>query len=909
MGYLHWVSLVGLAASVAVRAEAGEVPLYQPQPAWIETAPLPDADTLAGKPAHILFDMHQRLEDGLLWSYTDGATRIASPEMLSQFATIMAAWAPDKGDLIVHELSIHRGAERIDLLAKGQKFTVLRREESLEQRELTGILTATLAVEGLRVGDILRFRASTTAKDEALGGHVQSAAFIMAAPARIGSGRMRFSWPADETPKWKIRGEGIDAAPVRKGAYTQLELTPPAPKQPEMPQDAPPRFQLPPMIEISTFDDWGDVSKVMAPLYETEAAIAPGGAIAAEVAAIMKADATPLGRTQRALELVQDKIRYLAVGMDGGNYVPQAPAETWELRYGDCKAKTLLLLAMLHAMDIEAEPVLANIGLGDAVPGRVPSAMAFNHVLVRATVDGRTLWLDGTGSGSRLADIGDTPPLRHVLPVRAAGAELVEIVTRPNARPLIDVTIDADESASLDIPSVFDAKAVIRGAPAAGMTAAIEQLDEKQQRDLVGEFFQGYLGEAQFSTATIASNPTEGSVTLAARGLTGSAWRNEERQRKRPLSKMLANFGFTPDRGRPAWAAIPVATPPPLGMRFALRLRLPEGGRGYAVEGEPDFEGRVGGYEIKRKMRLERGVVTIEERMDSSGAEIAGADIAAERDKAAVAVARAPRIVAPENPRRSWEMAAKDPAGSTQIAAAEEIYAQAIAQEEETATGYRSRASFRSALGDRRGALADLSRAIEIEPAVDLYLWRAGVAYELGDLKAARADAEAARALDPSDQEAVRRVAWLTAEGGDLPAALALLDERIALGGDTRTFYREQKASLVGEFGDAAESVKLYDELLAEKPGSPSLLNGRCWIKGTRSVMLDTALKDCTQAIELSSDSTEALDQPRNGLVPHGAARRGAARSRGCARREAQQGREPVPARRRAEEPRSRRGS
>lgn len=78
--------------------------------------------------------------------------------------------------------------------------------------------------------------------------------------------------------------------------------------------------------------------------------------------------------------------------------------------------------------------------------------------------------------------------------------------------------------------------------------------------------------------------------------------------------------------------------------------------------------------------------------------------------------------------------------------------------------------------------------------------------------------------------------------------------------GETRSELRETKADLLNEFGHANEALKLYDTLIAEKPGSPSLLNGRCWTKGTHDVMLDTALKDCTGAIELSSDTTNALD-------------------------------------------------
>ena len=38
----------------------------------------------------------------------------------------------------------------------------------------------------------------------------------------------------------------------------------------------------------------------------------------------------------------------------------------------------------------------------------------------------------------------------------------------------------------------------------------------------------------------------------------------------------------------------------------------------------------------------------------------------------------------------------------------------------------------------------------------------------------------------------------------------------------------------------------LLDDLLVERPGNAAILNSRCWIKGTRNVELESALKDCT---------------------------------------------------------------
>lgn len=859
---------IGLTASFACAAAtpcvASDTPLYQPAPAWVVAATMPDTAKIDSDAAPVvIYDTQQRIENGQLWSYLDVATRIASPEMLAQATSLTLPWSPDKGDLIVHELSIWRTGQQIDVLAKGQKFVVLRREQLLEQQELTGILTATLAVEGLQVGDILRLRVSTTLKDAALGGHVQNVVSLPALPARVGFARERVSWPTAAPPKWKLLAEGVKVAPVRNGGDTLLQLTLPVPKQVEMPENAPGRYRHPPLLELSTFSDWADVSRTFAPLYGADStAIAPGSALAGEVEAIMKADPSSVGRAQRALELVQDKIRYLAVGMDGGNYVPQKPARTWEVRYGDCKAKTALLLALLRAMGIEAEPVLASAGgTGDFVPERLPSAAAFNHVFVKATIDGQTLWLDGTGSGSRLADIHDTPALGYVLPVRTEGAALIRIENHANARPVIDLTIDADETASVDIPSAFEATAIVRGQPALRLTLAKSQLGEKDQRGAVDRVLQNLVGEGQFSDTSIAPDPVTGTVTVKGRGVTTTSWITDDRRRKRAVARLLAQLSFDPDRSKANWASVPVAGGPPAGMRYRLRLRLPEKGRGFTLEGEPGFKGHIAGHEITRETHLADGVLTLDERIDAVGEEIAAGQIPAERDALATAKTRAPRIVAPADTRRRWDLSSGDPAGATQIAAVEAIFAKAIAQaDSDEASGYISRASLRIAIADRRGAVADLTRAITIAPSVELYLQRSNTFYDLGDMAAALADAESARALDPSSMDATGRVSEIKAERGDLAAALALIDQRIALGGNLRNSYRELRAQLLGEYGSAAESLALYDSLIADKPGSPSLMNARCWVKGTRQVMLDTALKDCTAAIELANDTAGALD-------------------------------------------------
>ncbi len=57
-----------------------------------------------------------------------------------------------------------------------------------------------------------------------------------------------------------------------------------------------------------------------------------------------------------------------------------------------------------------------------------------------------------------------------------------------------------------------------------------------------------------------------------------------------------------------------------------------------------------------------------------------------------------------------------------------------------------------------------------------------------------------------------------------------------------------------------AGAVREVSVALQRRPNDASLLNSRCWVKGTRNQSLDTALKDCTKAIELADSPAAPLD-------------------------------------------------
>lgn len=860
--------LVAVLLSTAGVAHAGDKPLYQPAPAWVLPAPAVDTAKLDdAAPILQIFDQQQRLDDGQVAIYFESAIRIASPQMLTQSGTLPLQWDPAKGDLIVHKLQILRKGERVDLLAKGTRFTVLQREQKLEQFALDGTLTATVALEGLRVGDVIDIAFTITRKDAVLGKEMMSFLPLVAAPTKLGFGRARLLWKDGVPLAWRDYSGGVFGSADRPGAaprliaggYRELTLALPAAKPPELPEDAPARYKPLPMLEASSFADWAAISNAMAPYYRSEGAIVPGSPLAGEVARIAAASRDPRTRTAMALRLVQDQVRYLFRGMDNGNYRPQAPAETWSLRYGDCKAKTLLLVALLRALGIEAEPALVSSGLGDLVESRLPSPAAFDHVIVRATVDGKTLWLDGTQGGSRAEDLDDVPPFRTALPIRTGGAALQAMPMRPPARPAQQVSITLDATAGIDFPQLYTIRIVYSGAMAEMLRGARSQIDKDKLAEFLDPQISAVLGVHSAYDQKMEDDPAGGTVTVRAAGVAYQDWNYDRGRQRLTLDGTAEGLGFAPNRARTAWKSIPAISGPINDVWIERRIRLPDGGNGFTLEGQQTLPATLAGMQLFRKVALGDGWLSLQDRTTTGLEEVPAAQISAARAEVARVKANPLRLVAPADQPPRWAAIAAA-RSSGRLKPILEGYAKAIAARPEDPDSYTNRAWFYETIYDREAAIADLSKAIVLAPTADTLLRRAQARHALRQDAQALADVQAALELEPDSDGATGFLATLERERGQIDEARALLEARIDQGGEKKLGWQMQLAELLADGGQMDEAVALLDAAIAAAPGNAALLNSRCWIRATHNVAIDAALKDCTSGVERSSNSAAVLD-------------------------------------------------
>ncbi|WP_454761837.1 DUF3857 domain-containing protein [Caulobacter segnis] len=615
------VSVLALAGA----ARADEKPAYGPPAKWVQVAeiPAPPADAQAPAVQAVLDDTQALLGKDTLTHYNRRIARVTKPEGLASGSRSIT-WQPERDKITLHGLAIIRDGQRIDLLKTGEDVLVLRREKDLERAVLDGRMTASIQIKDLRVGDMIDWSYSVERRDPILGPRLSDFE-RMGWSGVVGRHRIRMLWPDGVPLTWKATAGFPDPKIGKADELNQLLVDQTEVVAPKPPAGAPLRFQRVGEIQATTYRGWGDVVAPMAPLYAEAMTLKPDSPIKAEIAAIAAASPDPKVRAFKALQLVEDKTRYLLLAMGDGGYKPASADETWARRFGDCKGKTALLLAILKGLNIQAEAVVVFASpAADGLDQRVPSASQFNHVLVRAFIDDKAYWVDGTRTGDRggLSTLA-APPFLWGLPVKASGAMLEPIVQQAPSRPDLDASMRLDASAGLDKPAKSVVTMTMRGDMARQMARVIENAP---RADIERSFRQSFSSSNSWLKIETLdwSVADDGAVIMTIGGTADMDWRLNDDvgllEWRLPMSGSGKVSQF-PRREPGPNADAPFVTPFPSFKKAMIEVTLPNGGAGFTVKG-PVYSGRVANMDTTRVAQIEGGKAIFLEADQSAGREL-----------------------------------------------------------------------------------------------------------------------------------------------------------------------------------------------------------------------------------------------------------------------------------------------
>ena len=776
-------------------ARAADALKFGPAPAWVRQQAIPAAKPSDAPVAILLHDEQIALEPGKVTSFSEGALKIQTAQGLAA-GNLSLVWQPSTDTVTVNKLQIRRGDKVIDVLASGQTFTVLRRETNLDAATLDGTLTATIQPEGLQEGDIIDFATTIERSDPVFKGHLE-AMFGSWAGLPIQSAHAALNWPQSVRLSFRQTSD-LPAArrSVDKG-MNRIDVAGEDVQPLVPPKGAPTRFTVGRLAEASDFASWDDVVALMLPLFKNAAAIPASGTLHDEVEKIRAASADPKVRAAQALALVQNRIRYVALLMGQGGYVPASAEQTWSRRFGDCKGKTALLLGILTSLRIDAEPVLVQSKLGDIIADRLPMVSLFNHVLLRAHIGGKDYWLDGTRTGDTDLDSVRIPDFGWGLPL-AQRAQLVHLVPKPLDFPESEVVLSIDASSGIRAPATATAEHVVRGDAASALHSTLSAFSDAQRDEFFDAFWKSRFDFIKPKSTSYAFNKATGELHLEMNGEATLDWSGGY------FHIPDSTVGYHADFDRPPGPLhdAPVAVSFPNYKVWTTKLRLPPGfltGRDF---GSVDVHETLAGIEYKRTSTVSDNVLTVR---------------------------TSERSIVPEIPYQEAEQAER------RLTALDDEDVAVPLPTSYTPTS------------------ADISAQLMLKPAsAEEYFRRGRILMDAGRYAEAIADFTAALAADPKD-------GWSLANRGliyalqkndaaaekDLSAAEAIApDNFVAMRG--RGLIAEQKA-------EWAKAIAYYTRSLAKDPGNSAALGHRAICEAALGKSED-ALVDSGQALKSDLD-------------------------------------------------------
>ncbi|WP_444924050.1 DUF3857 domain-containing protein [Microbulbifer sp. DLAB2-AF] len=311
---------------------------------------------------------------------------------VSEIAELNFSFYPAFQRLQVHDISVQRNGEHLDRLQK-DGFKLFQSEQELSNKLYSEQWNALYILEDIRPGDIISYAYTIEGSNPIF--------------ARSDFGRLYLSWPqavdrrfvkisSDKKLNYRFnkREYSVQQSHLQDNHTYTIDLRDVAgvPMESEYPYWHDPLNYF----QYSSYDNWGQVNDWAQNLYQIDRTLPESLKNKLDN---WRAQLGLEAAVSKAIEYVQEDIRYFGIELGINSHQPRTPQETLEKRYGDCKDKALLLTSMLAHLGVQSYPALVSSSRGRDIGKDIPSPETFNHVINLIELNDREYWVDATASG------------------------------------------------------------------------------------------------------------------------------------------------------------------------------------------------------------------------------------------------------------------------------------------------------------------------------------------------------------------------------------------------------------------------------------------------------------------------------------------------------------------------------
>lgn len=245
-------------------------------------------------------------------------------------------------------------------------------------------------------------------------------------------------------------------------------------------------------IFISSFKDYADFAEVNRIRSEPKAIVSKE---VRDLASHLTTNLVDPYQKARALyDWVVLNIRYVGVYFGDGGVVPHSSEETLRNLHGDCKDKSNLLIALLKAVEIEAENAIINSGDAFELP-TLPVHYPMNHVITY--IPEFDLFVDATQDRAPFGVLGSEVRGKPAVLERSGKVINTPAANRQSERVITDVTLDVDDDGYIH----GTAKVNYFGDYATSARRFFDFFDDEDERSTIADHFYDYreAGVGQFT--------------------------------------------------------------------------------------------------------------------------------------------------------------------------------------------------------------------------------------------------------------------------------------------------------------------------------------------------------------------------------------------------------------------------
>ncbi len=339
------------------------------------------------------------------------------------------------------------------------------------------------SMPGIENGSIIDYRYQVISHPEIMHGRY-SLYWSFNATVPVIRSRLTLRCSTADMPAFRIlNAKGSELSEYRKthGSATsiawEMQNIPRIKIEPAMPLS--PQIRI--AVEISTIHSWQSIGDWYYHLEQP--AFKPDNALVDLVKRIDKGCTTKAQCAAALYGWTATHIRYVGLEFGLSAYQPHTPSMVLKNLYGDCKDKATLLIAMLRIAGIGANAAMLESGDNLPVDQNLPSLSSFDHVVVRADVGGKVVWMDPTAS---FCSYGDIPTADRGAEALVVAKQDSKFDTVPNYRASTNGSgITVIENVQPDMSAVIEITAIFRGDVEQELEATLLQTPEGDVKQVV----------------------------------------------------------------------------------------------------------------------------------------------------------------------------------------------------------------------------------------------------------------------------------------------------------------------------------------------------------------------------------------------------------------------------------------